>query len=699
MADVPEDKVPDLGLEIFDYAPVGVAVTRGRDHRLVYTNPVHDAIVGERPLGEPLSRAYEGLVGALRYSVLYDQVLETGEPMYVAEAPIFGEFTNGSQEHFFSFSLSPVEFADGERGVLFVGIDVTEQVTASRRIRTLSEERRRALQRFESLVKAGSQIVWVASPQGRAIEPSPNWEKITGQTWEEFRGEGWLNALHPDDRKPTMESWQRALKEVQPLWQHTYRLRMADGSYRHFRARAVPVREGDVVVEWVGTCTDVEQQWQEERRAALLDRAAGATSGMTRLEEILQALCHVIVPELADGCAVYLLPDSPTRPRNAPLAVERVAAATRDGLPRMHVPCQEWFAPFSGFAQAVRRRRPVHATFPTGEPPPGIASESGEPPSGIASESMESWLADASINSIVLLPLIVDGDVAAVVTAAVSGDRRPISTSDVALMDEMLDHAHAPLSGALELRRAQRVALALQNSLLAEPPEIPGMQITARYRPSPEAAEVGGDWYDSFVLPDGTPIVTIGDVAGHDLPAAVTMSQLRNMLRGLVVDRQEPPGEVLRRLNLAMGTLCPDQMATCILARVEGGPDDGWRMIYSVAGHPPPLLVYPDGRARYLLGGHNALLGVLPDVPRTSAMERLEPGCTVLFYTDGLIEHPGEPFDMGMSRLRERASPLARAPLDRFCDKILANLATTGKDDVAMIAFRVGRPPQTDESR
>ncbi|MBO2458138.1 SpoIIE family protein phosphatase [Actinomadura sp. LCR2-06] len=79
---------------------------------------------------------------------------------------------------------------------------------------------------------------------------------------------------------------------------------------------------------------------------------------------------------------------------------------------------------------------------------------------------------------------------------------------------------------------------------------------------SPAAAEMGGDWYDSFVLPDGATVVAIGDVAGHDLAAAVEMSQLRNMLRVLTADRLTPPGEILRRLNNAMETVAPEAAAT-----------------------------------------------------------------------------------------------------------------------------------------
>ncbi|TDD39363.1 serine/threonine-protein phosphatase, partial [Nonomuraea terrae] len=201
----------------------------------------------------------------------------------------------------------------------------------------------------------------------------------------------------------------------------------------------------------------------------------------------------------------------------------------------------------------------------------------------------------------------------------------------------MLDHAHTHLSNAMRFQRTQRIALALQNYLLPDPPRVPGLEITARYRPSAAAAEIGGDWYDSFRLPDGSAVLTVGDVAGHDLAAAVTMSQLRNMLRGLAMDRREPPGDILRRLNIAAESLYPDVTATCVLARLNGPLGGGWRLEYAVAGHPPPLLVTPRGEARYLEDGLSPLLGVTCDMPRDSATATLPPHSTLLLYTDGLV--------------------------------------------------------------
>ncbi|GAA3426088.1 SpoIIE family protein phosphatase [Streptosporangium sandarakinum] len=679
MKDARIDLCSGLALELFDPAPVGVAVSRGPDHRLVYTNAAFRAAFGDRPLNVPAHEAFADLAERDSYIAMLDRVILNGQQVNITEGRATMSFAGtGPQERFFNFSMSEIDLADGERGVLQVSVEVTEQIVASRWIDALSEERRRLLRRYRNLGRVGTQMLWVTGADGRVIEPSPGWQKVTGQSWEEFHGDGWLDVVHPDDRDETAESWAKAIGEVLPLWEHVHRIRLADGSYRHFSARAVPVHEDDRVVEWVGTCADIEQQWQQERYRELLGRASAATADITRLEEMLSALAHVIVPELADACGIYLLPESPDRPVGPPLVFRHVAGSVRPGLPGLPTGYEVTLGPESALVRAVRRRHVVRREFPRGAPPPDLRLAPGT----------SRWLVTAGATSVALVPVIVDGFVAALVTTATCGDRPAISEADVTLISQMLDHAHDALSGAMEFQRTQRVALALQRSLLAEPPFVPGLRIVARYRPSPAAAAVGGDWYDCFLLHDGTPVLTIGDVAGHDLPAAVTMGQIRTMLRGLAVDREEPPEEILRRLDKAMELLCEDQTATCVLARAERTENDRWRLNYSIAGHPPPLLVTPDGRGRFLDEPRSPLLGITKDLPRRGATEPLPPGSTLLLYTDGLVERRGEDLGIGLNRLRDHAMSLAGEPLDVFCDELLARLVADGDDDIAMIALR-----------
>ncbi|MGW3348859.1 SpoIIE family protein phosphatase [Nonomuraea rubra] len=673
----------NLSFEVLDPAPVGMAVTRGPDHRLLYSNALYRAQVSGPRCGMPVEEAFATFV-LPHYRASMDHVYTTGEPV-IRTAQQVGSLPGdpAPPERFFTFSLSRVVFGPGEHGVLVMLIDVTEQTLTERRVTAVAEQRRRILRRYESLVRLTADIFWVTSRDGYVSEPSPSWERMTGQRWADYRGQRWLRTVHPDDRPGTIMSWSHAVGQAVEMWEHVYRLRTCDGGYRHFQLRAVPISENGQVVEWVGTSTDIEQQWQDQRRQRLLDRAANATAQLRSLEEMLGALADVIVPELADGCGVYLVTDlTDERHGGAPFVIERLATAARPGLKRLPPYSEEQLPAGNAFVQAVRRRRPLLMTFPAGSPPPQAAPEGTLP-----------WLRLNDANSALILPVVVDGGVPAVVCAVTCGDRPAIGRDAFTLLSRMFDHAHDALSRAIRFQRAQQIALALQYSLLAEPPCLPDLRIVARYRASPSAAEVGGDWYDSFVLPDGVPALVIGDVSGHDLSAAVAMSQLRNMLRALAMDRREPPGEILTRLNVAMESLSGDVTATCVFARVEECDDGGHRLWYASAGHPPPLLVSPEGRARFLVEGVSPLLGVPQAGPRVSQAEPLPPGSTLLLYTDGLVERPGEHLDEGLERLRRLAESVAGEPVDRFCDSVVSGLPTSGLDDIAVIALRVPAEP------
>ncbi|MEV4476269.1 SpoIIE family protein phosphatase [Nonomuraea salmonea] len=674
MGDECDRETSGLSFDVLDPAPVGVAVTRGANHQLVYTNATYRAQFGERPIGSPLPKLFADDYRQ-HYRELFDQVYATGEPVVLTAAPA----STDEDDRFFTSSLSRLSFRVGERGVLVVTMEVTDQITVAQQVQALANERSHILRRYQSLMQVSAQIFWVAGPTGDVIEHSASWERVTGQPWEDYQGRGWLKMVHPDDREATVASWENAVATMD-VWEHASRLRTADGSYRHFEIKGVPIKEHGRLVEWVGTCADVEQQWQEQRAQQLLDRAAAATADLTNLEEMLGAVAAVIVPEIADGCGVHLVTDlTGEQHGGAPFVVERVATAARPGLHRLPPYSEERLPPDNALVQAARRRRPLARRFPPGCPPPGLAPSWSQ-----------QWMVANKANSVLVLPVVVDGVVPVVVTLMTCGDRPPISRTDAALLSRMFDHAHDALSSAIRFQRTHQIALALQHSLLAAPPRLAGLRIEARYRASPAAAEIGGDWYDSFILPDGVPVMAIGDVAGHDLGAAVTMSQLRNMLRALAMDRCEPPGEILTRLNIAMGSLSYEVTATCALARIEeyGGRH---QLNYAVAGHPPPLLVTEDGTGRFLESCVNPLLGIPNEGGCRSTVEPLPPGSTVLFYTDGLIERPGENLDDGLERLRLLAGSLARCPVERFCDQVLSGLPTTGLDDIAVIALRL--PP------
>ena len=225
----------------------------------------------------------------------------------------------------------------------------------------------------------------------------------------------------------------------------------------------------------------------------------------------------------------------------------------------------------------------------------------------------------------------------------------------------------------------------LQRSLLPEPVQAPGAEVAVRYLPAAVAASVGGDWYDSFLGPDGRLVLAIGDVTGHDRNAAAAMAQVRNLLRGVCHAVDLTPGGSLERLDAAMLGLEVGVLATAVVARLEGST-----LRFANAGHPPPVLVDPDGHARLLRTAPETLLGLIRR-DRSDHVAELAPGSSVLFYTDGLVERRGASIDAGMDWLVERSDGHAFTSADALCDHVLAPLGDDLEDDVALLALHVAR--------
>ena len=279
-------------------------------------------------------------------------------------------------------------------------------------------------------------------------------------------------------------------------------------------------------------------------------------------------------------------------------------------------------------------------------------------------------------------------------------ERQAFPAHDVELLEafaaqcaQVLDRIQTRAAERAAYAAAQGMAEALQRSLLTEPPQADDLEITVRYLPAAERAHVGGDWYDAFRVADGSTMLVIGDVTGHDRHAAAAMAQVRNVLRGVAHSQPESPARVLAALDRAMGDLAVGTMATAILARVEpwrpGGVPGERLLRWSNAGHPAPLLIGDDGSVTLLDRVPNRLLGLDSASPRVEHAVVLPPGATLLFYTDGLVERRGAILDDGIEWVCQEARTLGDQPLAEFCDRLLAGLPEALDDDVAVLALRV----------
>ncbi|TYP81275.1 SpoIIE family protein phosphatase [Blastococcus xanthinilyticus] len=274
----------------------------------------------------------------------------------------------------------------------------------------------------------------------------------------------------------------------------------------------------------------------------------------------------------------------------------------------------------------------------------------------------------------------------------VRGRSEPWSAQEVVEATELRTHLLEALYA--RSRSLVRAAETLQRSLLSDPPEPDHLDVAVRYVPAGREAQVGGDWYDVFQQPDGSTVLVIGDVVGHDTEAAATMAQLRGLLRGIAYDDASGPAAVLSRLDAAIEGLDLGAMATVLVGRLDRPGqerDGGVRLRWATAGHLPPLVVTPGCDQQLLVPGRpGLLLGVDPTRRRSEQSTVIEPGSTLLLYTDGLVERRDQVFDDGIERLVEAMAELCELPVDPMSDQLIERLLPDGaEDDVALVAVRL----------
>jgi PAS domain S-box-containing protein len=224
----------------------------------------------------------------------------------------------------------------------------------------------------------------------------------------------------------------------------------------------------------------------------------------------------------------------------------------------------------------------------------------------------------------------------------------------------------------------------LERSFIPERlPEIPGVQLAARFSPGGAGIEVGGDWYDVLDLDDGNIAITIGDVAGRGVQAAAIMGQLRNALRAYTFEGH-PPAFALEQLNRLAWSMEPGVMATLVYLVFD--PSSG-RIRLANAGHLPPLLANPNGSTEYLEDGRSLPLGIQATTTYDEAEHLLSAGSTLLLYTDGLIERRGTAIDTGLDRLASSVGA-GHADIEELCDHVMATVDPVGDDDVALLVLR-----------
>ncbi|MCD0451831.1 SpoIIE family protein phosphatase [Actinocorallia sp. API 0066] len=631
-----------------------------------------EELVDEQPAG-PLR---EELAAALTAQIA--EVVSTDRAVVDRDLKFGPVGAPESDARCWSTSWFPSHGQDGKiLGVALVAVDVTE--------RRLDEEQiRRREERYRSLVEASSQVVWVMSPGGDAVDDAPEWRAITGQTLEEYREGGWLSVVHEEDRSRVEASWREALGDNR-TFQIAYRIRTRTGAYRQYEVRAVPIKRGEQVVEWVGANTDVTGQREaDEMRGRLTEQLSAAALRTARLQQATSMLAEAltvsqvvsVITEVgrsaigADRSSVALLDHdklkltviSPDTPEGEEDRVIPVSAAT-------------------SMSVAVRESRPFLASTPA-----ALRQQLG------GGTDLELYLADTDERAWVGLPLLMAGSAIGALRFTFTRPRE-ITEEERVFLEALAGQCALAVGRATLYEQEHKTAETLQRSLLPDSlPQLAGMQLAARYHPATRHVQVGGDWYDAFRLADDRLAVAVGDVMGKGVLAASVMGRVRNALRALALNDPRPAAVLAGLDRVFSATEAEEQFVTLAYAVIN--PDTGAAVV-SNAGHPPALVVRTDGPPSLGFAEPGTPLG-WPSQRQQSSFS-VEPGNTVVFYSDGLVENRRRGVDTGLDELVEVAGnappDVVRDPeilVDYLVDQMLAGYDQD--DDVTVLALHV--PPR-----
>ncbi len=269
--------------------------------------------------------------------------------------------------------------------------------------------------------------------------------------------------------------------------------------------------------------------------------------------------------------------------------------------------------------------------------------------------------------------------------------RAAFSPDDAVLLGELAARASVAIENAQLYEREHRVAVTLQRAMLpAILPAVDGLTFDAVYFPGATEAEIGGDWYDAIALPDGRVVVSIGDVTGRGLTAAVIMGRMRQAIETLATYESDP-GRLLDAADKVLRRAHPDAIVTALVGVVDPAAHT---LAYATAGHPTPIVRAPDGTTRQL-PGRGLPLGLRDGYRPAAAGIVLPPGSLVVFFTDGLVESTrdiAEGERRVFAALRDRAVAEGNEPAASLVARVLDDGI---RDDVAVLTMRVSDAPAT----
>jgi serine phosphatase RsbU (regulator of sigma subunit)/PAS domain-containing protein len=456
----------------------------------------------------------------------------------------------------------------------------------------------------------------------------------------------------------------------------------ATGEERWIMTRSSAIADPDTgqMLYAVNVFEDLTAIKRAQLAESFLAEASRVLASSLDYSETLQRLTRLAVPQIADWCAVDLLNDLDQIER---VAVHHADPAKLELAERLERAYPQLRDDPTGVPEVLRSGQ---ARIFTAERLEALTATSARDPAHLELQRA------LGRTAVIIVPMTVAARVIGTITLAMSVSERRFSDADLPLAEELGRRAGTAVENARLYTERARITDTLQRSLLPESlPEIGGVEIQTLYAPAGELNEVGGDFYDVFAYDDTRTMLAIGDVCGKGPRAAGVTALARHTLRAAAIGGQSPT-DMLATLHQALLRQPPGaDMCTVCLIMLTRDPGET-RITIALAGHPPPLLIRGDGDVEQV-GRIGTILGVIDPVSVEESEIALQPGETLLLYTDGVIE-AGRPSDLlGEDGLLELCAAAPGLPLGSFLEHIeraaLGRAEGRLRDDIALLAFRL----------
>jgi PAS domain S-box-containing protein len=544
------------------------------------------------------------------------------------------------------------------RWLLAVGTPLVAGLLISRllnRLQQQARELRQSEERIRLVLDSAPDAFITLDRDGRITTWNSAAERLFGWPRQEAIGKTMRELIVPPEFRERHDERRNALAESEaPLVTERFEAEFVRRDGQRFPGEATVSKveaRGEVFLS--GFITDVTERLRQQAERAALLREQAARAEAERMAELVGGMQALVDAALAQRSLDGILRDLVAQVRGVLDAGDATIYLSDEG---------------SGLT--------VGASTP-GE------HEGVEEFAFRVAEAREAMLAKDDL--LIGVPLLAEGEVTGVLVAGARPPRE-FGGEDLTLLRLAAERVGLAIAHARVYEREHRIAETLQRSLLPDRlPDLPGLAVAARYLPAASEAEVGGDWYDVIPIAGGAVGLVMGDVAGKGLAGASMVGRLRSALRAYALEGHDA-GRVVERLNRLLWTEAEDsQMATMLYVIVDPAAST---VRWVNAGHPPPIVI-GGGEVRFLKGEASVPLGVLPFPTYEEVIAPLDPGHSLLLYTDGLVERPGEHLDDGLEQL---AAIVRDAPDDpqAMLDHVLAVLVPAGgaADDVALLTLR-----------